>query len=141
LGSLSLDTNVLIELVNGRRPSVRERYLEAQHRGETLVMSALVWEELRFGVHRGRMRGDDVLHRLMQPITVVAFERKDADVSAQLRADLENRGERVGSYDSLIAAHAVSRGWTMVTANVREFGRVPGLELVDWTAPVSVRQE
>jgi tRNA(fMet)-specific endonuclease VapC len=109
--------------------------LEARRRGETLLLSALVWEEFRFGVQRAKTRGGEVLERLLHPVTVVPFERNDAEASAKLRADLEKRGERIGGYDSLIAAHAVSRGWTMVTANVREFGRVPGLAVVDWTAP------
>ena len=57
-----------------------------------------------------------------------------AERSAVIRADLERRGERIGAYDMLIAGIAVARGCVLATHNLREFARVAGLQIEDWTA-------
>ena len=56
-------------------------------------------------------------------------------VSATVRANLRRRGLNIGAYDLLIAGQALARGWTVVTANTREFARIEGLNVIDWTAP------
>ena len=57
-----------------------------------------------------------------------------AERSSVIRANLEGRGERIGAYDILIAGIALARGCVLATHNVREFGRVVGLRVEDWTA-------
>lgn len=134
---LSLDTNVLIDLGEGQA-AVRQSFSRARDDERKLVMSALVWEELRFGMlRRSTSRRNAIAAQLLNGVTIVPFEESDANESARLRAELEGRGERIGGYDCLIAGHALARGWTMVTANTREFSRVPGLSLVDWRKPES----
>ena len=64
----------------------------------------------------------------------VPFDLEDASEAGEIRAFLEMRGEPIGHYDILIAAQARRRGATLVTANTREFERVPGLLVVDWAA-------
>ena len=59
----------------------------------------------------------------------------DAREAGDIRAALERTGTPIGPYDVLIAAQARRRGAMLATANVREFARVPGLRLVDWSAP------
>ncbi len=66
---------------------------------------------------------------------VVDWAYDDAVAAARVRADLERAGKRIGSFDTLLAGQALLRGWTVVTANTREFGRVRDLELEDWTRP------
>jgi tRNA(fMet)-specific endonuclease VapC len=61
-----------------------------------------------------------------------SFDDEDAKAAGRVRAALERSGNSIGPYDLLIAGQALARGLTVVTANVSEFGRVPGLELVDW---------
>jgi tRNA(fMet)-specific endonuclease VapC len=65
------------------------------------------------------------------------YDDAAAQATARLRHDLESRGLMVGPRDSQIAGLALSRGWTLVTANTTEFSRVAGLKLEDWTQPVS----
>jgi len=65
---------------------------------------------------------------------VLPFEVEDASHAADIRAELEKAGTPIGPYDSLIAAQARRRGAALVTLNSREFERVPGLLVVNWTA-------
>ncbi len=65
---------------------------------------------------------------------ILAFDDEDAAVAGDIRAALERLGTPIGAYDILIAAQARRRGAVMVTANRREFQRVPGLMVADWTA-------
>lgn len=66
-------------------------------------------------------------------IGVIQFEEEDAPIAGDLRQTLEAAGTPIGAYDLLIAAQALRTGATIVTANVAEFGRVPGLAWQDWT--------
>jgi len=61
------------------------------------------------------------------------YTEKDAQAAAEIRADLERRGKRIGEYDTLIAGQALARNMILVTANTREFARVKGLTVEDWT--------
>lgn len=69
-----------------------------------------------------------------QGIAVLPFEIEDAEHADDIRAALERAGRPIGYYDYLIAAQARRRGATLVTANCREFERVPGLMVTDWAA-------
>ena len=62
------------------------------------------------------------------------FESQDAEEAGDIRAALERTGKPIGPYDLLIAAQARRRGATLITANEREFARVPGLKTADWAA-------
>ena len=64
----------------------------------------------------------------------IAFDAEDARAAAEIRAALRQLGTPIGPYDVLIAGQAMARGLTVVTANRREFGRVEGLKMEDWTA-------
>ena len=70
---------------------------------------------------------------LRTPVTVLMFDADDASEAADIRAALARLGTPIGPYDTLIAAQARRRGATLVTANTREFSRVPGLVVADWT--------
>ncbi len=63
---------------------------------------------------------------------VVEFDAEDAMSAGKLRADLERGGVGIGPFDTLVAGQALRRGYTLVTANTREFSRVPGLLIEDW---------
>lgn len=65
---------------------------------------------------------------------IIPFDEQAARPYGEIRAALEKAGTPIGSMDMLIAAHAVSLGVTLATNNTREFSRVPGLTVVDWTA-------
>ena len=67
---------------------------------------------------------------------MVAFDDADARAAGEVRALLEQERRPIGAYDSLLAGQAARRGFTLVTANVREFERVDGLMWEDWSSPL-----
>jgi len=135
--TLSIDTNVFVDLIRSRTPQVRRRLGQAQAEDQTLVASLVVFHELHFGAEcdanpaRQRKNVDWVL----ADVEVVPFDEGDMIVAARIRTQLAKRGRPIGAYDLLIAGQALARGWTVVTANTTEFARIDGLNVIDWTAP------
>jgi len=127
-----LDTNVCIHLIR-RRPHEVLRRFEGYTVGEIGVSSVTV-AELRYGVEKSahRARNREALSRFLLPLVVADFGQDAAAAYGRVRAALESGGTPIGPLDTLIAVHAVSLGVTLVTNNVREFGRVPELEVEDW---------
>jgi len=102
-------------------------------RQRELGVSAITLAELRFGAGRRRSRR---LHRIIDTfvgdVAVVPFDRDAADRFARVAAALVSAGTPIGTLDTMIAAHALQLGLTLVTHNVRHFQRVRGLDVVDW---------
>jgi len=100
---------------------------------------AIVEYELRYGLMRLPPEAAAprlaALAQLLQPLQVLAFDSECAAHAARIRAELESMGTPVGPHDTLIAATALRHQATLVTRNVREFSRVPGLQWVDWHKP------
>ena len=132
--TLSLDTNVAVDLLRRRETQVRERFGDALASGEPVVLSAVALYELAHGVRRSDRPDVEVraLDALLADLTVVDFDASDALVAGSVRHQLETPGLPVGVADMLIAGQAVNRGWTVVTHDVAHFGRVQGLTLIDW---------
>lgn len=124
-----LDTNVVIETLRGN-PRVLAR-LRARAPGDVGV-SAVVMHELFYGAYRSARVEANVARVEGLRFEVVAFEREDARASGAVRAALAAAGAAIGPYDVLIAGQALARGATLVTNDVREFGRVEGLRVEDW---------
>ena len=135
--TLALDTNVLVELIRGRRPEVRERYFSARSDGETLMTSLIAFHELCYGaaVSADPARQHAKVAHLLRDLPVEPLTEADMLQAATVRAGLKRLGTGIGPYDSLIAGQALARDWTLVTANTNEFNRIPGLLLQDWTKP------
>ena len=95
---------------------------------------AVVVYELEVGIAKSaaptRMRRQ--LGSLLDTLTTLPFERSTAQVAGRIRSDLERTGTPIGPIDVLIAGTALSRGATLVTRNVSEFGRVGGLSVENW---------
>ena len=132
-----LDSNVCIALMNGTPRSVRERYAQVLRAGSQLYISSVVAHELWYGVAKSEQAERNARKLqgfLAGEVNVLEFSEREAQVSGNIRAELERQGLRIGEYDTLIASQAMSQEFIMVTANVREFGRVKGLVVEDWTA-------
>jgi tRNA(fMet)-specific endonuclease VapC len=125
-----LDTDTVSFALRGHG-RVAARVLE--HRPSELSISSITLAELRFGAEARRSRK---LHRLIstfvESVEVVAFDQRAADRFATVAASLARRGEPIGTFDSLMAAHALSLGLTFVTNNTQHFGRVVGLKTENW---------
>lgn len=127
-----LDTDTCIALIK-RKPAPVLRRLTALAPGEAGI-SAVTLAELRYGVEKSaaRDRNDRALDAFVLPLEVAAFDEAAAAAYGAVRSALEKAGTPVGPLDTQIGAHALSLGAALVTHNVREFRRVPGLTVVDW---------
>ena len=133
---ICLDTNVVIAAINLRPAHVQLNIRAAVTRGDPLAMSSIVFFELSYGIAKSSFKKHNVQQLrefLSAYIQVLSFDPEDAEEAAAIRATLELKGTLIGAYDILIAAQARRRGATLITANTREFARVPGLKLEDWT--------
>lgn len=132
---ICLDTNIVVTFLNRRIPAVRFRLGEQVRSGTEIGLPSVALFELRYGYARSDRRAevDRLLEEFLAPgIAVLPFEAEDAAHAGDIRAELERKGTPIGHYDYLIAAQARRRGATLVTLNLREFERVPGLLVVDW---------
>ena len=127
-----LDTNICVYIIRGRRREVVERFQQSAL--SDLLISSVTTAELYFGIEKSERREHnlEVLEAFLLPITVQPFEGGAPKVYGKLRATLERQGTPIGPLDTLIAAHALSLGATLVTNNTREFERVPELSVENW---------
>lgn len=125
-----LDTDTVSFALRGQG-RVAARLLE--HRPSQLCISSITLAELRFGAEARRSRK---LHNLISTFTgaiaVIPFDQSAADHFATVSASLARRGVPIGTFDTLIAAHALSLGLIFVTNNAKHFGRVVGLKTENW---------
>ncbi len=127
-----LDTNICSYVLRSRPQAVKERFDEAG--SGALAISTLVLGELLYGAERHpeaaaiRREIADLVARL----DVVAWDEAAAEHYGALRASLEKAGTPLGGMDMMIAAHARSRGATLVSNDVRHFDRIEGLLLANW---------
>lgn len=131
-----LDTNICIHLIQRFPPEVAERFREL--RLGDVVMSAVTYAELRYGVERceGMIRdgADRALRRLIEDIPVLPFDSEAGKAYGILRAAIRDR--KRDALDRLIAGHAISSGLILVTNNESDFKDYPGLRLENWVAVV-----
>jgi len=125
-----LDTDTVSFALRGQG-RVAARLLE--HRPSQLCISSITLAELRFGAETRRSQK---LHRLIsrfvESVAPVAFDQRAADRCGTVATALARRGAPIGTFDTLIAAHALSLGLTFVTNNTQHFARVVGLKTENW---------
>ena len=128
-----LDTNAVISLVARRSDALLQR-VEASEPG-SLAVTSVVAQELYVGAYRSEWVAFNLetLRLLFSDLAILDFDREDARVAGEIRAELKRRGTPIGPYDTLIAGHAMARGLTLVTNNTGEFSRVAGLQIEDWS--------
>jgi len=128
-----LDTNHWIQLLKGRCPPLARRLASVPP--EQAWFCSVVKEELYHGARKygDRLAREAMLRELFASHGSVPFDDAAAEESARLRHLLEARGEVIGPHDLQIAAIALTRDWTIVTANTGEFSRIDGLRIEDWT--------
>lgn len=126
------DANIVIAALRGEHRALLNRLVGLAP--QRLHLSTLVLAELETGAEKSRdpaARHADIAE-LTAGMSVVPFEADDAIAYARIRAALEHKGNPIGPMDMLIAAQAVTRGLILVTDNLREFRRVPGLVCENW---------
>ncbi|OGA11394.1 MAG: hypothetical protein A3D95_13925 [Betaproteobacteria bacterium RIFCSPHIGHO2_12_FULL_69_13] len=126
-----LDTDTCIYLINERPKGVLGRF--RRHEVGDIGVSTVTVSELAYGVAKtGSARNRAALDAFLLPLEIAAYGLAAALRYGDVRADLAKRGRPIGPLDTMIAAHALSLGVTLVTNNEREFGRVKGLTVENW---------
>jgi tRNA(fMet)-specific endonuclease VapC len=132
---IHLDTNVLIALLNGRIPEIRTRFDAERKAGADFGISVIVYQELMYGAAGSLRRAETelaVTRLISSALKVLPFTAEDAMEAADIRAALKRSGLPIGPYDVLIAAQARRSASLLITANGREFERVPRLKVDSW---------
>ena len=126
-----LDANIVSALMRDPLGSLRKR-IEARGEG-AICISIVVSAELHFGASKNpSARGLANFERILHGLAVVPLASPVDEHYGRLRAHLQRGGRPIGPNDIWIAAHALTLGLILVTANVREFSRVPGLIVENW---------
>lgn len=127
-----LDTNICIFAIKNRPQQLRDAFNRSH---DQLCISAVSLMELIYGAEKSAFpeKNLSVVEGFSARLEVLPYDEFAASHTGQLRAELARSGTPIGPYDQLIAGHARSRGLIMVTNNRREFDRVPGLRVEDWT--------
>ncbi len=126
-----LDTNIVIYTIKHRPPSVRTLFNQQHGR---MAISTITLAELMHGAEKsnGRPRNLAVIEDFCSRLAVLPYNDKAAAHYGSIRAFLETQGQTIGVNDLHIAAHTRSEGLTLVSNNLREFQRVPGLLTENW---------
>jgi tRNA(fMet)-specific endonuclease VapC len=126
-----LDTNILSDLIRRPQGPVAEHIAAV---GEsTVCTSVIVAAELRFGAAKsGSQKLSERVDLVLSALEVLPLEPPVDHSYAEIRWHLTREGTPIGPNDLLIASQALSLGLTVVTANVGEFSRVPGLQVENW---------
>jgi tRNA(fMet)-specific endonuclease VapC len=125
-----LDTDTVSFALRGQG-RVAARLLE--HRPSQLCISSIALAELRFGAETRRsQRLHRIISTFVESVEVIAFDQRAADRFATVATSLARRGTPIGTLDTLMAAHALALGLTLVTNNSQHFSRVAGLTTENW---------
>ena len=128
-----LDTNTCIYIAR-EKPREVKTHFERLRPGQ-VVMSAITYGELSYGAARSRQPRKSLaqLQELAHEIPVASLDSQTSELYGEIRAKLEEQGRLIGNHDLWIAAHALALDLTLVTNDEREFKRIPGLSVENWT--------
>ncbi len=131
-----LDTDTCIFIMNRRHEALRHKF---QQHGDMVCISSITHAELCYGVaHSSRIEENSAeLESFCLDLNVLPFDRPAGTHYGDIRHVLTARGEPIGGNDLLIAGHARSVGAALITSNVREFRRVPGLRIENWLSDIT----
>ena len=126
-----LDTNIIIYTMKNRPQQVKRRF--EQHKDQ-MCISSVTLGELIFGAEHSQQVELNLadIEAIVARLEVLPFDNKAAYHFGQIRAALYNIGRPIGPYDMMIAGQTRASGLTLITNNIKEFERVPGLILENW---------
>jgi tRNA(fMet)-specific endonuclease VapC len=127
-----LDTNTCIYIIKRKPPKVLEKFqtLDISDVG----ISSITVAEIEYGVYKSQRQEQNraALSQFLIPLEIIPFDERSTQTYGRIRAQLERQGIVIGSMDMLIASQAISSGLILVTNNVRELSRIPGLVIENW---------
>lgn len=126
-----LDTNIVIYTIKNRPAVARKAFVRHQ---DQMCISSITWGELVYGAERSSQPEGNLadIEGLAARLEIASFDVLAATHFGQLRAELYSAGKPIGPYDMMIAGHARALGLVLVTNNLKEFRRVPGLRVENW---------
>jgi len=128
-----LDTNICFYIIRNRPQSIKVKLQEVEEK-HTIALSSIVVSELLYGAtKKGSPKLMRIVSAFIDNFIIYDYSKISAQSYANIRTDLEKKGEIIGANDLLIASHALSLGAVLVTNNTREFKRVEKLVLEDWS--------
>ena len=131
-----LDTNICSFIMREQPEAVLKRLEQTVLRNHRIVVSAITYAEMRFGAvgKKASPRHATLVDAFCARLdAVLAGDRAAVDATTEMKVALAAAGTPIGPNDTAIAGHAIAAGAILVTNNTREFARVPGLELEDWS--------
>jgi len=129
-----LDTNACIRILNNSSLSLVTQL--HQHKPSDIFLCSVVKGELVYGAFHSAHPAENlrVLEKFFEPFISLPFDDQSSLIYGRIRSDLARNGTIIGPNDLLIAAIAISNNLTLISANIREFGRIAGLSLANWEA-------
>ena len=126
-----LDTNICIYIIKNYPRSLRERFNQL---AEQVCVSSITLAELYYGAEKSArvLQNIQEVEEFISRLDVLAFSPRAAKHYGQIRAELERAGAPIGPHDLLIGGHARAEGLIVVTNNLREFARMPGVRAENW---------
>lgn len=127
-----LDTNICIYIIKNRYVDLVKKLREVGI--ENVGISTITVAELEYGVANSAKPGETMakLYEFLVPFAILDFDMHAARHYGRIRKTLKDIGQPIGPLDMLIAAIALAQGQALVTNNVKEFARVPGLKIENW---------
>ena len=127
-----LDTNICIYVLKKRPKAVRDKFDNV--RRDQIYISIITYAELKFGVEKSlsKKMNQEILNEFIARLQIKLWDEEAANHYAKIRYQLEKQGTPIGNMDLMIASHARSCGYKLVTNNLKEFDRVPDLKLENW---------
>ena len=127
-----LDTNICIYVIKHKPETVFQKLQNINP--EDVCISSVTYAELVHGLEKSAAveKNRLALSMLLANMEILDFDVDAADCYGKIRAALEKKGTPIGPLDMMIAAHAQSLGYTVVTNNVKEFSRVSALKIENW---------
>ncbi len=127
-----LDTNICIYIIKKRPESILKKF--KKYRNQNVYISVITLAELQYGVERSSSKkfNQKIINDFISHLFVVPWDKESAVQYGKLRNTLNEKGTPVGNMDLMIASHALSLDFNLVTNNVKEFKRVPNLKYENW---------
>ena len=128
-----LDTNICIFLIKNSFEHLSQKI--ETHAPYSIGISSISVAELEYGIAKSKYpeKNRIALLEFLSPFELIPFTNQDAEAFGTIREYLRKKGTPIGPYDLQIAAQCISRDFTLVTHNVKEFSRIPGLQIENWT--------
>ena len=131
-----LDTNICIYIINNKPQSVLKKFM-LLNQDDLVSISAISVTELFYGLQKSKSnkkeQNKNALIEFLTPLEIISYDESSAIEYGYIRANLQKQGTIISANDMLIASHALSLDFTLVTNNIKEFQRVEKLKLENWT--------